>query len=222
MVTELFEAIEQHDLNRLVALLSSGADPNATLAKWPEWRALHAAIEELEHGGSIEALILLLRYGVDVDGRNKPSDATPLLMALFRHQMEAVRLLLAAGADPNVVGDEGDSPLRWCVERDDLETAEMLLRCGADKTINGVGGLKGMTALGHAVSRLNIPVIKLLLGAGADPEALDANYQTAREHLPRRETSDLQVWDTAAALLNRHSHGSGDRASVAEESTSED
>ena len=98
MSTELFEAIEQHHLNRLASLLSLGADPNAQQTQGPGWCALHAAIEELEHGGSIEAVVLLLRHGAAVDRWDAAHDATPLLMALFRRQIETVRILLAAGA----------------------------------------------------------------------------------------------------------------------------
>jgi ankyrin repeat protein len=200
MSTELFEVLERHDLNSLAAWLSRGADPNAVRQEPPAWLPLHAAIEELEHGGPIEALVLLLRHGASVDGLDAAWDATPLLMALFRHQPEAARILLAAGADPNTVGAEGDSPLRWSVEQDDGETAAMLLRCGAAGTIDSAGGASGMTALGRAASRLNIPMIELLLDGGADPRALDADRRTAREHLPARER-DPPAWDRAAALL---------------------
>ena len=54
--------------------------------------------------------------------------------------------------------------------------------------------------LGRAASRLNIPMIGLLLDGGADPRALDADRRTAREHLPARER-DPPAWDRAAALL---------------------
>ena len=200
MSANLFEAIEQHDLQQLAALLTLGSDPNVIQEREPGWRPLHAAIEELEHGASIEALVLLLRHAAVVDAWDAAQDATPLLMAIFRSQLEAVRMLLANGADPNVVGGEGDSPLRWSVEQEDHEMAAMLLRCGAGSTINGAGGPSGMTALGRAASRLNIPMIKLLLDFGADPEALDAEGHTARQHLPARDM-DPQMWDAAMELL---------------------
>lgn len=201
MSAELFGAIENHDLDRLTALLQGGADPNAIKAEWPKWLPLHAAIEELEYGGPVEALVLLLRQGAHVDGLGADKNATPLLMALFRKQLEAVRVLLAAGADPNLEGSEGDSPLRACVELGEREAAAMLLRCGATKTLNGAGGLSGMSALGRAASRLDLAMIELLLKAGAEPEALDADLRTARERLPPRGPENVQAWDGAAALL---------------------
>jgi ankyrin repeat protein len=206
MATELFAAIEKHDLNAIAALLSHGADPNVVRPEAPEWLPLHAAIEELEHGGPIEAIVLLLRHGAAVDGLTAMRDATPLLMALFRNQPEAVRMLLAAGADPNVEGAEGDSPLRWSVAHNDHETAAMLLRCGAAVTIDSAGGPSGMSALGRAAHRLNIPMIELLLDAGADPEALDCDLRTARERLPARE-SDPEACHAANALLEHRSSG---------------
>lgn len=203
MSTELFEAIEKHDLDRLSALLSGGADPNASKPEWPGWPALHAAINQLEEGGPIEALLLLLRHGASANGPSTPQDAPPLLMALFRNQPEAVRLLLAAGADPNLAGSEGDSPLRWCVEQGDRAMAAMLLRCGARRTLDEPGGPSGMTALGLAARRLDIPMLELLLQAGAAPEALDADRRTARQHLPPRSPENSQAWEAAVALLGR-------------------
>ena len=201
MSAELFAAIEKHDLDRLAALLSRGADPNAVKPDWPGWLALHAAVNELEEGGSVEAVVLLLRHGASVDGLDPSRDATPLLMALFRNQLEAARMLLAAGANPNVVGSEGDSPLRWCVERGDTEMAATLLRCGATGTINDAGGPSGMSALGRAASRLDVATVTLLLGAGADPKALDADRRTALERLPPRDPDTPEAWDAVAALL---------------------
>lgn len=203
MSADLFAAIERHDLDRLAALLAAGADPNARLAAWPGWLPLEAAIEELEQGGSTEALILLLRHGAQVDGGGdaEADDSTPLLMALFRGQLEAARLLLAAGADPNRVGDEGYTPLRWSVEQDDLATAALLLRCGGVQNIDRIGSLAGTTALGVAASRLNLPMVELLLAGGADPDALDADYKAARDHLPLRDGSDPRTWDAVAALV---------------------
>lgn len=199
---DLFEGIERHDLDAIASALSSGADPNRTQPQAPHWTPLHAVIEELEYGGPLEALRLLLGRGAAVNGWDGKHNSTPLLMAVFRSQFEAVRLLLGAGADPNVTGAEGDSPLRWAVEQDDREMAELLLRSGAVRSIDSFGGPEGMTALGKAASSLNLPMLRLLLSAGADPEALDTDHRPARFHLPARETNP-GLWDEAHELLRR-------------------
>lgn len=64
-----------------------------------------------------------------------------------------------------------------------------------------------MTALGLAASRLDIPMLTLLLQAGADPEVLDADSRTARKCLPPREPHNQEAWDAAAALLTGRSRG---------------
>lgn len=195
----IFDAIEAHDLDRLASALAAGGDPNALKSNPPHWAPLHEAIEQLEDGGSIEALVLLLRHGANVEGSEGD---TPLLMALYRTQPEAVDVLLAAGAETNVRGPEGDSPLRVAVERGDLATAAMLLRCGARKTINDVGAPSFASALGIAATRLDVPMIALLLAAGADPAAHDADHMTARDRLSPRTADNAKARDEAEALLS--------------------
>lgn len=197
----LFEAIEAHDLDRLAALLASGADPNALKPEPPHWSPLHEAINELEEGGPVEALILLLRHGAHVEGTEGD---TPLLMALYREQPQAIHILLAAGANTNVRGTEGDSPLRVAVERGDLTTAATLLRNGARATIDESGGSAGVSALGIAAMRLDIPMIVALLQAGADPGALDADHLIARYRLPQRLPENDKLYDQALRLLEKH------------------
>jgi ankyrin repeat protein len=196
----LFAAIESHDLDQLAKALSGGADPSAIQEGPPGFTPLHAAIEELDDGGSVEALLLLLRHGAAVDGWDARHDATPLLMALFRGQREAIQVLLAAGADVNVCGGEGDTPLRWCVERGDHEMAATLLRCGATKSVDGGGGPSGMTALGRAASQLDLRMMELLLQMGANPDALDADGWSAERRVPATAQRALDR-DAALALL---------------------
>jgi uncharacterized protein len=194
----LLDAIESHDLARLASLLADGIDPNTINSTSPSWSPLHEAIEQLEDGGSLDALILLLRSGANVEGGGGD---TPLLMALYRSQDQAVRLLLAAGADTNVCGPEGDSPLRVSVQRGDMAMATVMLHCGACATINAPGGPAGSNALGIAATRLDIPMMELLLQFGADPTAFDADRMTAVDRLPKRDHENSRLRDEAEGLL---------------------
>jgi ankyrin repeat protein len=164
----------------------------------PHWSPLHEAINELEDGGSLEALVILLRCGAHVEGGDGD---TPLLMALYRSQPQAVCLLLAAGAETNVRGLEGDGPLRFAVERGDISTAATLLRCGARATINEAGGPTGASAIGIAAMRLDVAMIELLLRSGADPEALDADQLTARDRIPPLTPENTKARAEAELLL---------------------
>lgn len=177
MSTPLLDAIESRDVDLVAKLLIAGADPNTTVPDY--YTPLQDAVCELEAGsenepgGPIDTVVLLLRHGAMVDGRDKPWDATPLLLAVLRNHIEAVRILLAAGADPNVRGDEGESPLRFCAEKGNLEMARLLLLCGATKTIHEGGPPAGMNALGLAATRLHVDMVRLLLAHGADPSIGD-------------------------------------------------
>ncbi|HYQ14909.1 MAG TPA: ankyrin repeat domain-containing protein [Polyangiaceae bacterium] len=199
MSNDLFAALEACDSKRLAQLLDAGSDPNALQQSYPSWTPLHAAIEALENGGSVEAIVLLLRHGASPNGWDGARDSTPLLMAIFRGQPAVVRLLLASGADPNVVGAEGDSPLRWCAERGDLDGAALLLRCGAARTIDSFGGPTGMTALGQAASSLRLEMIELLISEGADVQALDGDQRTAHDRLPQEHSP---ARESASRLLS--------------------
>ena len=194
----IFEALESHDLDRLATLLANGSDPNVLKPEPPHWSPVHEAINELEDGGPLEALVMLLRFGARVEGGEGD---TPLLMALYRSQPLAVCLLLAAGAETNVRGLEGDSPLRVAVDRGDLSTAATLLRCGARATINQAGAPTGASALGIAAMRLDVPMIELLLQSGADPNALDADHLTARDRLPPSTSENAKARAEAERIL---------------------
>ena len=208
MSHELFEAIDKHDSDKVDFLLKNGVSPNESISEAPYWRPLEAAIEEIENGGNIEIVKSLIDYGADINAcSNQPekiSHLYPIHCAVFNDNYEVLKLLLIRGADPNVKTDDGEMPLNWAVENQKYDMAELLLKYGADKQINFFGGHGGMSALDHAVQNLDIPMITLLLDAGADPKAKDADNQLAQAYLPERDISNIQKWEEAAALLNRH------------------
>ena len=201
---QLFEAIVVHDLERVRTLLSQGADPNAPKASG--WRPLHTVLGQIDVGGSIEFVKVLLEYGADPNAWDLNHHETPILSAsdlLDVKSLEGARVLLEAGADPNVRRSDGESPLRLAARWKSLPLAELLLKYGAAKTIDDFGGDWSWTALGHAAHNFDVAMIKLLLDAGADPEATDDSGLTARDRLPSRETQDNVVWDQVMELLSR-------------------
>ncbi len=188
MSNSLLEAIQTRDVERLAALLATGADPNeyGKSRRGKDILPLLAAIWELEDfseddpgepepAGPIELVVLLLRHGAKVNGWDVNKDGDPLLTAVLMNNIDAARLLLAQGADPNVRDNVGYSPLRWCAEHGYLEMARLLLLCGATKMIDDWGGDGAMTALGLAARGLDVDMIKLLLAYGANPQARDVD-----------------------------------------------
>jgi ankyrin repeat protein len=82
-----------------------------------------------------------------------------------------VRLLIAAGADPNArdPGKGSETPLHWAASSDDVEVASALIEGGAD--IEAADGSIG-TPLDNAVGYACWDVARLLVARGARVDAL--------------------------------------------------
>ncbi|MBV2132873.1 ankyrin repeat domain-containing protein [Pseudomonas sp. MAP12] len=60
---------------------------------------------------------------------------TPLHVMVWRDDAYAVKVLLAAGAAPNAIGDMGETPLHVAVSKGNFTIADALLRAGAKANI---------------------------------------------------------------------------------------
>jgi len=200
MSDKLHLAVLNHDLDTLARQLAAGDDPNEL---YEDCAPLHNAVGEFEDGRDIEVVALLLRHGADPNIWTAHHSATPLLFAVIDGRRDVALMLLAAGADPNVRGDEGEIPLCICVERRDLKMAAMLLRAGAAKTIEeSAGGGAGMKALGYAAYGLDIEMIRLLLAWGASITIEDVDRRLPVKLLPPRTDENAEKWDLAFKLLS--------------------
>lgn len=82
----------------------------------------------------------------------------------FPNGPEVVRVLVAAGADPNARSPGDESPLHWAASSDDVDVAEALIDAGAD--IEAADGSIG-TPLANAVGYGCWHVADLLVARGA-------------------------------------------------------
>jgi ankyrin repeat protein len=118
---------------------------------------------------------MLLEHGADPNVGSQ--DATPLLAALEDEDCDTVELLLYHGANPNLVPTHlgaTRTPLAAALSQRCTRCATMLLERGADAS----GGVPA-TALITAVE-LNDPcLVRLLLDAGADINAIGTTRRTA-------------------------------------------
>ena len=87
-----------------------------------------------------------------------------------RQDVEALRALIADGADVNVAQADGATALQWAAHWDDLNTVNLLLDAGADANANAANDL-GVTALMLACENGSALVVERLLEAEADPNA---------------------------------------------------
>ncbi len=137
-------------------LLKAGANPTDGVS-------MHIA----GGGGNIEALELLQRHGVNVNGI--PGGVPPLVyMMLWTDNPAGPNWLLKHGADANLAwGEGGEAPLQVAARRWDLPMVERLVRYGAD-----VLRQRGDGATAHTLAELhgNTDIAAWLLAHGAHDE----------------------------------------------------
>lgn len=157
------------------ALLAAGANP---LARASNNRTALQILAECEQGDPAPALKLVLEraktkssatdFRQFINEQDGASGRSALLSAVTRSHAESTRLLLAAGASPNVAGKDGVAPLHVALAAGSNEVARHLLAAKANPNqANGAG----IEPLYWMVSNRNADAVKLLLSAGARPNA---------------------------------------------------
>jgi len=122
---------------------------------------------------TLAALAFLVLLGL------APADAAPsrvpLIDAVERVDVGAVRSLLKSGEDVNAGEADGTTALHLAVRRDDLTTADILLRAGADPNR---ANRYGIVPLSLAAANGSHLMIERLLTSGADAKATSADGET--------------------------------------------
>jgi ankyrin repeat protein len=108
---------------------------------------------------------------------------TGLIIAISRSDEAWTGFLLQKGADPNLGGKGGDTPLIAAARVGFDQAVQWLLGLGAK--IDGTNR-SGETPLIIAVQQHQVPIVRLLLDQGADPDRTDhaAGY-SARDYATR-------------------------------------
>jgi ankyrin repeat protein len=151
-----YSAIRENDLARLQAMLSSGADANASDPRGGSTPLMHAAAV-----GSLDSIKLLVEHKANVNAVNA-AGATALMMAVT--DMEKVRVLLDRGADVNAVTKRGRTALMLAAMSDgSAPVVRLLLAKGANPKV--VDALK-VTTLRAAAAGGDMETIQLMIDAG--------------------------------------------------------
>ena len=115
------------------ALLARGADVNAAEAGGQT--ALMWAIS----AKYLPVAQALMAHGANIRARSKPLGFTPLLFAARQGDLDAVRLLLSAGADLNEAASDGSNVLLVATVRGHKALASFLLDQGANPNADAAG-----------------------------------------------------------------------------------
>ena len=155
--TPLFYALDCYE--SALMLIEAGAnvhiqdDAGATL--------LHAA-DQVWHGSAV--MRLLLRQGMQEELKAlDESESTPLHIAIIEENLDAVRLLVEAGADIHL--NNGYTMLHLATQIPNDEILSFLLRQGMREELNALDE-EGKTPLLYASN--DIRKVRLLIEAGAD------------------------------------------------------
>lgn len=102
-----------------------------------------------------------------------------LLIAVKKRDTDAVKKLLASGADIEKKDDDGRTPLIIAARAGDTPTVRVLLDAGANAHYKRHGSLPALT---HAVKGGHVDVVTLLLDRGINIETRNSSGQTPLIH----------------------------------------
>ena len=198
--TALHWAVERDDVELAELLLTAGARVSAPTREGVTPLRL-AAIN-----GSARMIGRLIRSGADPNAPLTPAGDTALMLAARTGKSDAIRLLLEARADVNARENwGGTTALMWAVAQGHAEAARLLIAAGADvnarshyvAAANG-RGFEGrtpvasrtdekveefasgwLTPLMFASRDGGLDLVRILVGAGADVDAVAGDGKTA-------------------------------------------
>ena len=198
--TALHWAVERDDVELADLLIRAGARVEAVTREGVTPLRL-AAIN-----GSAPLIDRLLKGGADANARLTTNGDTALMMAARTGNVDAIRVLAEAGADVNAKETwGGTTPLMWAVSEGHAAAARTLIEAGADinaqshfvAAANG-RGFEGRTPLTNSAAAKvvdfasgwltslmlaaregHVELARLLVGAGADVNAVGGDGKTA-------------------------------------------
>ena len=179
----------------VAALLDAGASPSARIGS-------DTALGESTWSSSDEVTALLLARGADVHARYMPGGATALHSAVERGATTRVKMLIAAGADPDALEETTKmTPLHHAVrthpgtgKAPPIETLLALLEGGAHIQ----AGDQAWTPVLHTAIERRLPEhVEALLAAGADPSVRARYLGRTALHV----AYDARMFDLAPKLL---------------------
>ena len=169
----------------------------ATLMRPPGWvPTVRAAALD----GDIVQLNRMLAQGADPNQMDNISGYTPLLYAVSKGHVDCVARLLEAGANVNYGNAAGWTPLNLAAStlRRSADMCRLLLAGGAQFDFDPSGLRSAGSPLHYAIQNANLPAIRVLLAAGADPNNRKGHISTQNRsplasavgkitvHVPRR------------------------------------
>ncbi len=182
--TPLVVACANSNPDMVELLLSAGADANfAPMGEPPLMTGARS--------GVVASVRHLLAAGADIHAVDGLRGQTPLMWAAAEDHVAVIEVLLEAGAEINATSKGNFTALKFAVRQDAREAVGLLIDAGAD--VNPVlletdetqtkGKGAAQDVLNIAVSNRHYTIAAMLLDAGSDPNATNAQGRTVLHDL---------------------------------------
>lgn len=125
--------------------------------------------------GNLELIKQLSKVNPDTINTPNKSGYTPLIIAGYRNQLEAVKVLLDLGANVNAVSEDGTVLTAACY-KSNTALVKILLKQHADVNVKNNAGT---TPLMFAIMAENEEIVKLLIENKADTQTMDNSRKSA-------------------------------------------
>ena len=128
--------------------------------------------------GNVELIKQLSKINPDTVNTPNKSGYTPLIIAGYRNQLDAVKTLLGLGANVNAKSEDGTVLTAACY-KSNTELVKILLEQHADVNVKNNAGT---TPLMFAILAENEEIVELLLVNTADINAMDNANKSVKEY----------------------------------------
>ena len=148
---------------------------------------------ELDTGVLVDLPTLAMESWVD--------GATPLMLAAYRRQSDAVKLLIASGADVAAIDARGGTSLHWAIYATYWDGIGILVDAGANIDARDK---RGQTPLLHVALGGEASLLAALIDEGADPHATDDLGRTALDLVRRLAPTRRDNIEVLEAAMGRN------------------
>lgn len=188
----LAKAVKANDATTAVALLRAKVDPNT--ADVDGTTPLQWAVRN----GNTSLVDRLLAAGADAKAQNRYG-VTAMQLACEAGSAPLVTRLLDAGVPATATGPLGETALHTCARSGSVAAAKVLIARGAP--LEAGESWRGQTPLMWAAAQGHVPMISMLIEAGANPNTRSTVVEWARQRTLEPRDKWLPPGGLTALLL---------------------